>query len=154
MYENVLVYVDKSDKNAFFCLPSPGLVDLLATAREWSSLHAGRLLHRMQMAYANHFYSTNQLLALRNKGCVCVPRQVRRRLFYYKINVRHIKVITSTQRLPSDHSKRTQNSSTLVTIKFRHSERKSSRVRPTFLFSNVCSIFNKLDEQSLTSTSC
>ena len=42
------------------------------------------------------FYSRETLLALRNRKCQCVSRSVRRRLFYFKIYVRHIPVHISS----------------------------------------------------------
>ena len=118
----------------------------------------------------SHRFSRDQLLLLREKSCCCLKRPVRRRLFYYKLLVEcRQRSVEFKQKgsceLPSESSSipvritrrpdstpsfslRINRGSCLRRIRFESAPRLPKYKFPTFLFSNVRSLFNKMDSVS------
>ena len=95
-------------------------------------------------------YSSETLLQAKDR-CLCVNRQLRRRLQYFRIYVRHISVIVSSRHdyYTRDNSKDIPRRH-LVRVPRAISLRKPKRpsTYPSLMLSNVRSLNNKLDEVS------
>ena len=99
-------------------------------------------------------YSTNQLLELGKKKCICLTRQTRRRLFYFKLYKRHIPTLISQKRLPQSRSVSRERCLTQVSIQPQRKSRSRREIPsyPSLLLSNVRCLTNKMDEVGLLLT--
>lgn len=101
-------------------------------------------------------YCINDILQLRTKPCLCVTRNVRRRLWYFGIYIRHISTIVTSRR-PSiniDIQEDVLRQRIIIPIPLqgnRRRPRRSSYKRqyPRILLTNARSFSNKVDEFSI-----
>ena len=96
-------------------------------------------------------YSRSQILELRNKPCVCLPRTTRRRLVYFKLYQRHIPTrICFFRRSIKARDAPRRPCLTKIPLYPQRKTRSGRRPPlPSLLLSNVRSLNNKLDEASL-----
>ena len=95
-------------------------------------------------------FSSESLLFLKSKPCLCLPRKVKRKLKYFRIFVDHIKV-AHAPRIPGPlflHDEPRVRCLTEIKREPQEKKRKSRRkaVQPSVLLSNVRSLPGKVDE--------
>lgn len=111
----------------------------------------------------SHRYDSADLLRLRTKACICVKREVRRRLKFFRIYVDHIPIRISSRgrrhrserhlrrecRLHGEHRPLKKQERNLVYCSTSGHQSRSPKVEmkfPSLLLSNVRSLCNKMDE--------
>jgi hypothetical protein len=102
-----------------------------------------------------HRFDRFQLLKIREKPCVCLPRIVRRRLFYFNILVHHIKTAINVFPREEVIPEETSVPRTLTRVKRtrlnrgRRGRRQHLQQLTSMVLSNVRSFNNKYDEVSI-----